>query len=460
MRIPAIFGAWLLVIALAWLAVAPPDLGVLPLVNAQGAASGWWMLRQHALYLSGLWSIGLMSLAVALALRLPAFERPLGGMDQVYRLHKWAGIGAGLAAIAHWGAKESGGWIKALWGKAGKPPHDAALPWADGLRHLAKDVGEWAFYALLVMMALTLLQRLLPYRRWRVLHRAMPALYLLLAGHALALAPLAFWGQPLGVLLGGMLAVGSLAALWSLAGQIGRRRHHAARVQAVSVLGNAPDAPLEVICAMPHTWPGHRAGQFVFARFDQAEGAHPFTIASAPGSLGRGEQGEPLLRLVIKPLGDYTRALGQRLRAGQSARIEGPYGRFGLWRRRASQQAWVAGGVGITPFPALLEARQPQDGATPPPQPSVQMHYCTRNASGDPLLPRLRRLCDQAQPPVALTVHCAAQGQRLTAQKLRPDATPLDIWFCGPASLERALRNGLRALGGGARFHREVFAMR
>ena len=125
MRIKVAFGAWLIAITLAWLAVAPPDFGVAPLVDAQGAATGWWQLRQHAIYLTGLWSIGLMSLAMLLALRLPSLERPLGGMDQVYRLHKWAGIGAGVTALAHWGAKESSGWIKALWGRAGRPAHDA-----------------------------------------------------------------------------------------------------------------------------------------------------------------------------------------------------------------------------------------------------------------------------------------------------------------------------------------------
>ena len=162
------------------MAVAPADLGVSPLVNAQGAALGWWQLRQHTIYLSGLWSISLMSLVMLLALRLPLLDRVLGGMDQVYRLHKWAGIGAALTAIVHWGAKESSGWIKALWGRAGRPEHEAVLPWLTDARGFAKDLGEWAFYLLLVMVALTLLVRLLPYKRWRILHRAMPVLFLAL----------------------------------------------------------------------------------------------------------------------------------------------------------------------------------------------------------------------------------------------------------------------------------------
>ena len=119
----------------------------------------------------------------------------------------------------------------------------------------------------------------------------------------------------------------------------------------------------------------------------------------------------------------------------------------------------MAGGVGITPFLALLEARQP--GATPAPsklQP-VQMHYCTRDAATDPLLPRLRTLCAQAQPPVTLTVHGDAQGQRLRPQDLQATPGPLDIWFCGPQGLGDALHahaSGPRPW----RVHRESFAMR
>ncbi|MBY0410641.1 MAG: ferredoxin reductase family protein [Burkholderiaceae bacterium] len=460
MRIKVVLGIWLLGITLAWMAVAPADLGVLPLVNGQGVALGWWQLRQHAIYLSGLWSISLMALVLLLALRLPLLDRVLGGMDQVYRLHKWAGIAGALTAVVHWGAKESSGWIKALWGGAGKPEHDAVLPWLTDARGFAKDLGEWSFYLLLAMVALTLLPRLLPYKHWRLLHRAMPLLFLALALHALALMPFTFWALPLGLMMGTLLALGSLAAVWSLAGWVGRSRSHAARIQSVAVLGDTPTgAPVEVICAMPKSWSGHRAGQFVFVRFDAAEGAHPFTIASAPHALGNSPEGEPLLRLVIKPLGDYTRTLRQRLRAGQRVDIEGPYGRFDGEGSRRRQQVWVAAGVGVTPFLALLEARQPgvaTDGKKPA---LVHMHYCTRDARRDPLLARLQALCAQAEPIVLLTVHNEAHGERLTPQELQARPGPLDIWFCGPQGLGDALHEHARGPNRW-RLHRESFAMR
>ena len=449
---------WLALITLAWWAVAPAQLGIDPLVSAQGEATGWWQLRRHAIYLTGLWCMGLMGLIMVLALRLPLIERPLGGMDQVYRLHKWAGMGAGITALLHWGVKEGGGLIKATWGREGKPARDAVLPWFTDARDLAKDLGEWAFYALLVLIALTLLQRLLAYRPWRLTHRAMPLLYLGFVFHALALTPLAYWALPLGLLQAGLLTLGSAAALWSLAGGIGLRRRHGAHIHSVQLLGQGPDAPLEVVCALPDSWPGHCPGQFAFVRFDRAEGAHPFTIASAPGALGENARGEALLRLVIKPLGDYTRTLARRLQAGQGVDIEGPYGRFDGRGSRARQQVWVAGGVGVTPFIALLEARQPGLATADARLQPVQMHYCTRDAARDALLARLQTLCAQAEPAVTLTVHDAARGQRLTPRTLEALGGPLDIWFCGPQGLGDTL--GAHASNAPWRLYRESFAMR
>lgn len=456
MRIRWAFGAWWLLLTLAWAAAAQPwtDLS-----RATDAAF-WWQLRRHGVYVSGIWSIGMMSLVMLLALRQRWMDRLLGGMDQVYRLHKWAGIAAAAFAALHWGAEQSSRWVRAAWGMAGRPARDAVFDWATPMRGTAKDLGEWAFYAVLVMVVLAVWERLLPYRPWRFLHRLMPALYLMLVFHAAALMPLAFWQGPLGVLVAVLLAIGSAAALWSLAGRIGRGRNsHVGRIHAVQVLGTqAGTDPLEVLCAMPARWPGHRPGQFVFASFEGLEGPHPFTIASAPEGCGRTPQGEPLLRLVIKPLGDYTRALHERLRPGQPVRIEGPYGCFDAQGDAQKVQVWIAGGVGITPFLALLQARQPGMPAMADAQPA-HLHYCTRHASRDPLLPQVEALCATAQPPVSLTVHDAAKGQILTPEHLTPYGRQLDLWVCGPAGLGKVMRQAAQRRRGW-HVHQEAFQMR
>jgi predicted ferric reductase len=424
-------------LALAWgwdIAQTPAD----PNVQAL------WLVRQQGLYLSGLLSVAMLSLAMFLATRPVWLEAPLGGMDRMYRSHKWAGILAvGLAAL-HWLVEMSGDILKATIGRHGRVPEAVFTGWLDVLRDLAEDMGEWAIYALLAMLVITLWKKF-PYRPWRFLHRAMPVLYLMLVLHAALLAPTGYWAQPVGALLAVLLGAGVYGAVHTLLGRIGKTRESSGEIMAVEPL--APDVTT-VVCHLGSTWRGHRPGQFAFVSFDDHEGAHPFTIASA-------DQGDHTVSFQIKALGDYTRSLPQRLKPGQSVRVEGPYGRFDMGRRqRRARQIWIAGGIGVTPFLAWLASLQ----ATPDQAPAAELHYCTRDQSTDVFVPRLRALC-AALPSVQLQIHDARQGAKLTAAALGVSGKT-EIWFCGPTGLAKALRQGLAALGVRPRFHQEAFEMR
>lgn len=403
-----------------------------------------WFARQEALYLSGLFSIALMSLTMLLATRPAWLESPLGGMDRVYRTHKWAGILAISFAALHWLIELSSDILKSTIGREGRMPNEKFVGFLEILRDLAKDMGEWAIYVVLAMLVITLWKKF-PYRAWRLVHRAMPVIYLMLAFHAVMLAPSAYWTQPAGVLLGSLLAVGVYGAIRTLLGGIGRARKVSGEI--VAIEQPTPDVTT-VRCRLDRGWQGHRPGQFAFVTFDDKEGAHPFTIASA-------DQGDGVISFQIKALGDYTDGLATRLQQGQAVRIEGPYGRFDLARRnpRASQ-IWIAGGIGVTPFLAWLESLQ----ADPAKAPAADFHYCTRDSAIDTFVPRLERLC-ATLPNIRLQIHDARQGALLRADSLRKSKNA-EIWFCGPSGLADALRNGLRALGQQPRFHQEAFEMR
>ena len=108
---------------------------------AASPAHPLWLARQEALYLSGLLSIGLMSLAMYLATRPLWLETPLGGMDRVYRTHKWAGILGGSLAILHWLVEMSDDLLKSTIGRAGRVPKDNATGLLDSLQDLAEETG-------------------------------------------------------------------------------------------------------------------------------------------------------------------------------------------------------------------------------------------------------------------------------------------------------------------------------
>lgn len=403
-----------------------------------------WIARQEALYLSGLLSIALMSLAMLLATRPTWLEAPLGGMDRVYRTHKWAGILAISFAALHWLIELGGDLLKSSIGREGRLPKEKFTGLLEIMRDLSKDMGEWAIYAVLAMLVITLWKKF-PYRAWRFVHRAMPIIYLMLACHAALLAPRDYWLQPAGTLLSLLLAAGTYGAVRSLLGSIGRAREASGEIVAVE---NPAHDITTVRCRLDSRWQGHRPGQFAFVTFHDREGAHPFTIASA-------DRGDRIISFQIKALGDYTRHLSQDLKPGQAVRVEGPYGCFEL--RRCDPQArqiWIAGGIGVTPFLAWLESLQ----ADPAGAPIAELHYCTRDQVTDALVPRLQALC-ASLPRVRLHVHGARQGAELDVASLGA-AKGSEIWFCGPAGLGEALRKRLRSMGTMPRFHQEAFEMR
>lgn len=407
-----------------------------------------WALRQNALYLTGLWSISLMSLAMVLSTRPVWLERPLGGMDRIFRLHKWSGILAGGFAVLHWLIEMSDDLLKATFGRGGRIRKDDFSAFAEPVQDLGEDLGEWVFYVLLALLAFTLWKRF-SYRLWRPLHRTMPVLYLLLAFHSVVLAPAGYWDKPIGLLLAILLTGGAVASMMSLAGRVGRARRVAGSV--VSVKNLSSDI-VEVCCRLDEKWRGHRPGQFAFVTFDDSEGAHPFTIASA-------ERGDRTLTFAIKALGDYTRKLSRDLVAGSPVRVEGPYGRFELSRANPRmRQIWIAGGIGITPFLAWLESLQGERATTV----AADLHYYVRERTNDPFVQRLQTLC-ATLPEVQLHLHdqhgAPVTAENLTAMPGGPKQA--EVWFCGPRGLGEALRDRLRqAWPGRLRFHQEAFELR
>ena len=234
---------------------------------AASPAHPLWLARQEALYLSGLLSIGLMSVAMLLATRPRWLEGPLGGMDRVYRSHKWVGILAVVFAALHWLVEMSSDILKSMVGRTGRLPKEEYNGLLEVLRDVAEDFGEWAIYAVFAMLAISLWKKF-PYKPWHFLHRAMPVLYLMLAFHAALLAPTDYWLQPVGACLALLLVAGSYGAVRSLSGNIGKARQ--ANGEILSVEQVAPDI-VHVRCRLSSSWTGHQPGQFAFVPSGRAK---------------------------------------------------------------------------------------------------------------------------------------------------------------------------------------------
>ena len=400
---------------------------------------GVFPVRNLLLQLTGTISILAMSGCLILAVRPKILETPLGGLDKMYRLHKWLGIIALSGSILHWTCKQFPKWLIELGLIDGKrpprPPMQEILTLKDWLatqRHFAEEVGEIAFYVALVLLVAALIKRI-PYRWFAKLHILIVPVYLALVWHTIVLANFAYWSQPLGWLLIAALLAGIACSLIALFKRIGKPQN--ATVSALNQNGNLLSLTLNT-----PKWQGHRAGQFLFLRTHGE--SHPFTIASD------WQPNHQQLTLIIKSLGDYTRRLPQRLNVGDTVQIDGAYGRFDFCDKQA--QIWVSNGIGFTPFLARLNelAKQPATQA-------IDWFHADRDLSVE-IIDQWKELAKKAN----VTLHyIPSEAQRLSADHIAKsvqNSEARSLWLCGSHSFTSGIARNLKTCS----LHQELFELR
>jgi predicted ferric reductase len=171
---------------------------------------------------------------------------------------------------------------------------------------------------------------------------------------------------------------------------------------------------------------------------------HPFSITSAPG--------ESTLRITVKAVGDYTRAL-RALEPGVEAVVEGPYGSFSSSNLQNDRQIWIAGGIGVTPF--LSMARSLNGNAR-----DIDFYYCVEHAPEAHFLAELRGIERERDDFRVVLVPRETDGF-LTAERLareQEDLGSADVLVCGPPAMIDSMRSQLADRGvARERFHAEEF---
>jgi predicted ferric reductase len=417
------------------------------------AADSFIAVRNYLVQYFGFVALASMSVIMVLATRPKWLEPHVDGLDKSYRLHKWFGITALSAAILHWLASNGPKWASQLGlisgGRHGRGDHSgwsAFHQFLGSLRGTAEGMGEWVFYLAAALMIIALV-KWVPYRWFAKTHTILAAAYLALVAHAIVLFDFDQWFHPVGIVLMALMASGSVSACLVLAGRVGKKRKVGGTIRQLDYFPKTN--VLETVIELDQGWAGHRAGQFAFVTFDRAEGAHPFTIASA------WDRQTPTISVISKALGDYTRTLPDRLNEGGRVSVEGPYGCF-TFDDDAPRQIWVGGGIGITPFVARLkQLAQSREKAV------VDLYHTTA-IEDEILLGKLRKAAEDAG--VTLRILIDQRDGLLSGDRLRrevKDWKSASVWFCGPAQFGRKLREDMVANGLAPKaFHQEFFAFR
>ena len=340
----------------------------------------------------------------------------------MYRVHKWLGISAMVLMILH---------------QQIEPDFERTVR-ETGLGELAEEAGEFAFNALLVLIAMSWFRRLpftpleIPYQIWRFSHRFMGVLFAVIVFHQF------FVDMPTGVdpslsVMLNTFGLGGVIAWVHTEFVAPRLRRREYTVSDISRHGDTTALTLSPN-GRAMRW---RPGQFAFFRAPEAgfSEPHPFTIASAPRPDGA-------LTLSIKGLGGWTRRLPDALRTGMSVQVEGPYGRFDF-RKGGARQIWLAGGIGITPFLAWAES------LTEAERRNIQLVHCVRTPE-EAIGVEILQAAAARNPRFSYQVVATERDGRLTAERLSGMAPfpvrDADLWFCGPKGLKDGILKGLKAL--------------
>ncbi len=423
--------------SLVW--ALPLTLTLLWLASLTEWPASFWPWRHELLILTGLLGLGAMTLSLLLALRLPRLEAWCGGLDRMLRLHRSSALWATGTLLSHWLLVEAPKWaVTADWltRPARRGAGAGAGAGSDALWHeLGNPLGEWSFYLLLALVAVSLLA-VVRYERFRVVHRLAPVIYLMGWLHGLCLLPRIGVLTPVGLtlLIGGGL--GALGALYSLFGRVGKNARHQGTVSALTPLD---ERTLEIQVALTAPLHGYRPGQFAFFDFAGRGEPHPYTLVNVSADYRS-------LTLAVRALGDHTRWLHQHLRVGDAVIVTGPYGAFAL--PDPAPALWMGAGIGITPFVAWLEALV-RRGET---RPDTTLLQCAPSAEAAPYHNRLAELCRRAG--VDYRLHLESERGRLDLAALgERQHTP--VWFCGPEPMAQTLDAHLAAP-----LHRELFRFR
>lgn len=400
-------------VGLIFLACATAALLAVPAASHTGLATTFSLACSSAAFAG-------MAMSQVLATRLKPVEFLFGGLDRVYAAHKKLGIAILFLILAHYYVT----------------PDFQGLALSSEINKLAAQMGKVAFYFLMALILFSLVARIpktrieIPYQAWRFSHRFIGLGFIVVALH------MNFIKRPFDstALLAGYLNLCAAAGIASylyieIFARMRRRRY--------VVTGVVPTDGATLIRAKPVGKPLRiKPGQFVFLKVYKAglREAHPFTVAGI-------EQGGSVA-FAIKPLGDFTKKLRANLKPGDRLALEGGYGHFN-YAKGADRQIWLAGGIGITPFLAMLESVPVTEAR------QVHLVYCVRNAKEAVGVETLKSAAERVEK-FSYTLHDSSQ-RRLDADLLAElvgfDASGAELWFCGPAPLRKAIESGLKKAG-------------
>ncbi len=380
----------------------------------------------------------------------------------LFKLHKWIGYSALGVVIAHP--------LFLLWHP--KTPFSLAaiyVPFAAPAETLLAGIGTIAFYLLLVIVVTSFLRLTIGLTLWKQVHYAAYALLPAFLVHGLFVNSSLNEATPIDYFDTGKFIVEACTAIcvalviWRLAYHRRSRRMDMTASTAAHADAHSTDQ---------HPWSGRLTVEEIFEetptirtfRFEAEAGeAIPFTFQAGQyirlaGIRNYTISSPPEERNYIEVTtkreegGFFSNYMHDCLRIGDTLGVRGPFGRFTFAGDEAENVVLIAGGVGVTPFLAIIRHLNAIGW-----QGDVTLLYSVRRANDVVRAEELAALA-KAHPNLKVHFFYSEEGPRgsnhpvgrITASALRelmPEVEACRVYVCGPVSMMLAVTELLRGHG-------------
>ena len=357
----------------------------------------------------------LFALTFILSARIKCMEDYFGGLDKVYRIHHFMGRIALILLLMH-PLMLATRWIpeninKFFWFLF--PLH----------RRLEINLGSWALWGLIILMVITLVNKL-PYDKWKITHKFMGIFFLLGIAHTYYLQLSFESNAPLMIYLTFFSLAGIIAWFYKSILFDWVVKKYKFKVVTIKKLNRKV---MEIELSPENSKISYVPGQFYFFSFkavDISKESHPYTVCNTT------QEGN--IMITVKALGDYTKQLYEALKPGATALLEGPYGRFD-YRISKLNQVWISGGVGVAPFISwandLLKASKTDL--------KVDFYYCVHKENEAYHLQVFKNL--EGQMP-GFNVHLIRDDRDgLLKAEMISNIHEKEIFICGPKLMRESL---------------------
>ena len=302
------------------------------------------------------------------------------------------------------------------------------LIWQNFIAGLPLDpraMGALARNLFIGLIVVALMAKYIKYEHWRLIHRLMIIPYLAASYHAFTLSSYPLLnGSLLSVWMIFMVTVGTLSSAYMVF--MYRYVGFPFKGEIVKVTRlNETVTELEV--KLEEAYP-FLSGQFTFIKIKDK----PFNNVPHPFSISGTQEGH--VCFTIKAIGDFTKDIYQSLTAGTMIHLGKPLGHM-TFDTHKTEQVWLAGGIGVTPFLSHLRTQHH-------PHQSITLYYAVNDKKEAVHLDLLEQT-QKTHPSFKYHLIEAKTQGYIQVDSIDFSKAP-DILMCGPRPMALSLAKAIK----------------